>query len=99
MSGKYPIERVSNPGYAGYNPIHTSHTSHKTDIGTRDIRRNETTNVWRVRAIDRYTGEIRHSRLYQQLHSAKRRAVIWRDLGYDVTLELSEDVTFRQVWP
>jgi len=99
MTGKHPIERVSNTGYAGYNPLHTSHTSHKTDIDTRDIRRNETTNVWRIRAADSHTGEIRYSRLFQQLHAAKRRAVLWRDLGYVVTVEVAKEVTFRQVWP
>lgn len=62
-------------------------------------RRNATTNVWRARAADIKTGEIRYSRLFQQLHAAKRRAALWRDLGYDVTLEVATETTFRQVWP
>lgn len=62
-------------------------------------RRNRTTNVWRVRAADSQTGEIRYSRLFQQLHAAKSRAVVWRDHGYDITIEVGASVEFAQVWP
>lgn len=69
------------------------------DSGQSASRRNQTIRVWRVRAADELTGEVRYSRLFQQFHAAKRRAVHWRDLGYVVTVELAEEATFRQVWP
>lgn len=67
--------------------------------GQTENKRNRTIHVWRVRAAHPQTGVVRKSQLFFQLHAAKRRGIRWRDSGYVVTLELAEDVTFRQVWP
>jgi hypothetical protein len=99
MTPIHPAKAVGTVGHTGYNTRHTSRTSHKTNTDPRDIRRNQIAKVWRVRAAEADTNGIRKSRLFHQFHAAKRRAIYWRDRGYVVTLELAEDVTFRQVWP
>ena len=99
MTEKHPVTGVSNTGYAGYITRHTSRTSHKRNIGKRDIRRNQTARVWRVRAAEPETNVIRKSRLFHQLEAAKRHAIYWRDRGMVVTVEVAESCEFRQVWP
>lgn len=49
--------------------------------------------IYRVQA--RVDGTLRHSRFYRQEWSAKARAEHFAELGYDVAIDVANDVVFK----